>query len=343
MSVPGTWSVEITDRYNNVVYSDSGGGPGTAAATWDGKQNGSYVDGIYTITVAALDSAGAQLASKEWWATISPADAEALVCGFIRDEPDWNQRYTVKEMFDVYDGCQARGLPCTYILDPLWMDRYTYNLGQVVQEPTYPYASDPGMNDLQRLTIGGWLVKPYRYFFYATHGTWDATNERAWIRFVRNDGDSRPIGGSSKYTVESARWSDHALCDVGVSPGQYRIAQIDACFSGGNFWEGATYETDIPNALGISGDVDSGQTYIGWLWDFWPATASILGVDVPIFNHVLPCGELWTQNFWRYLSIGFSVTQAEYETVNDSDSTYSGWMDTYLSNYGGPDATWLYR
>ncbi len=64
MSVPGRWSVEITDRYSNVVYSDSGAGPGTVAASWDGKQNGSYVDGIYTVTTNALDSTGAQLASK---------------------------------------------------------------------------------------------------------------------------------------------------------------------------------------------------------------------------------------------------------------------------------------
>ncbi len=124
MSVPGTWSVEITDRYSNVVYSDSGAGPGTVTASWDGKQNGSYVDGIYTVTTNALDSTGAQLASKVLYGTISPANADALVCIEVRGHEDEFRQDYFNEMEAIINACRAQGLACTLIVDPMWMDRY---------------------------------------------------------------------------------------------------------------------------------------------------------------------------------------------------------------------------
>ncbi len=168
MSVPGTWSVEITDRYSNVVYSDSGAGPGTVAASWDGKQNGSYVDGIYTVTTNALDSTGAQLASKTLYATISPANAEALVCFEARDHEDRFAMDYLAEVTAVNDACRAQGITCTLVVDPIWVDRY---VADGVETPGYPWGNDSEMGNLPRLSIGGWLVGPYHYFFYAAHGS----------------------------------------------------------------------------------------------------------------------------------------------------------------------------
>ncbi len=172
MTVPGTWLVEITDENNNVVYSDSGAGPGAVSATWDGTQNGSYVDGIYTVTISSLDSTGAQLASKALWATISAAEGGgALICGLTRDEDAWSVQATVEEMRAVKAACVAQYLQCTIVLDPLWVSPWVPTPIGYDANPDYPYAVDPVEGNLKRMGIGGWLSKGYHVFFYTTHGT----------------------------------------------------------------------------------------------------------------------------------------------------------------------------
>ncbi len=104
---------------------------------------------------------------------------------------------------------------------------------------------------------------------------------------------------------------------------------------------GRGVQTDIPNAFGVCSATDSGQTYVGWSAAYWGPSGSILGVNMPVLDGVCGCGTIWTENFWWYLGEGCTVTQAEDNT--DWYSDYWGWMNEFLYNYGGPDATWLYR
>ncbi len=124
----------------------------------------------------------------------------------------------------VINACRAQGLACTLIVDPMWMDRYVgFEDGALVVNPGYPWHEDPGMPGPQRLSIGGWLVKPYHYFFYAAHAYWDAGTARAQIEFVdwRNDtstipGDNyslRPVGQVARARIFRHRRQPRTISD----------------------------------------------------------------------------------------------------------------------------------
>ncbi len=333
MSVPGTWSVQITDQSNNVVYSNTGTGPGTMTASWDGKQNGSYVDGIYTVTISAADSTATQLASKTLYATVSPGNGDALVCIEVRDSPYVSDTFHDEyydEMIAVSDGCRARGLRCTLVIDPLWMERYEKQDGQIVQVSGYPYAEDPDMGNLRRLTIGGWLAKPYHYFFYAGHGDWDSNNYER-IQFVDELGGMRNVAG----IVSPPNPANPALSDIGINPSQYRIVELNLCWSGGNIDNGYWAEVGIPQAffgMGAPGSL-SGQLYVGWVGPYGPRS-----IGVPVIDGLFPCGTQWTSLFWSYLGEYCGAEQAA-EFATDE---YAGFQANYLYGYGDWDTTWLY-
>ncbi len=204
--------------------------------------------------------------------------------------------------------------------------------------PGYPWHEDPGMPGPQRLSIGGWLVKPYHYFFYAAHAYWDAGTARAQIEFVDWKNDTSTIPGDNYSSDLSDRWREPAFSDIGVNPEQYQIVQINACWSGGYFLTNS-YETSIPQAFGNYGAVDSGQTYIGWDWKYLPGASdfSFYGVHVPTLDSLYPCGTLWTTWFWLSLGDGYSVQQA----IGYADYWYGGYAAVFLYGYGGTYVTWL--
>ncbi len=115
---------------------------------------------------------------------------------------------------------------------------------------------------------------------------------------------------------------------------------MNSCMSGG-YWARGVYETNIPNAFGNYGALESGETYVGWFSYYWPESSdwSIYGVRVPFIDGLYGCGSLWTEDFWSQLAEGYTAGQA----TGYADNWYGGYQAEYLYLYGGADATWLYR
>ena len=122
MMESGTWSFQITDSSNNVVYSTSGTGPGPIQASWDGKTSGVYNRGIYKATTTTTSE---HAAANTQIITISAANAKVLICGIFRDEEGWSRQASMDEMSAVADACEERNL--TYTLLGSYMGSASYH------------------------------------------------------------------------------------------------------------------------------------------------------------------------------------------------------------------------
>ncbi len=75
------------------------------------------------------------------------------------------------------------------------------------------------MGNLPRLSIGGWLVGPYHYFFYAAHGSLGGRN-MARVEFVDAPGGVTTIPGDNYWQVPAKRYGYPAFSDIGINPDQ---------------------------------------------------------------------------------------------------------------------------
>ncbi len=114
-----------------------------------------------------------------------------------------------------------------------------------------------------------------------------------------------------------------AFSDIGINPSQYRIVQLNTCYSGGEI-DHNYLNTDIPQAFFGNGSLTA-QAYVGWCHDFYP--------DPPIG------GTQWSENFWMDLGIGWNVQEA----AQLATESYGGTQAEYLYIYGDCLQTTLYR
>ncbi len=171
--------------------------------------------------------------------------------------------HAMEAVYDACRNCSMGSIPCTLLIDPIWVERYDNNGNQVSD---YPYAVDREMNNLRRKGINGWLVGSYRYFFFSGHGSLsdykDGTHESEVVF-------CNPVGGAiwvygNNYGVTN-RKNLHlypAFSDAEINPSQYRIVQINTCYSGGAITENYV-NTEIPQAFFGTGDLSgTGQVLL---------------------------------------------------------------------------------
>jgi len=329
MNEIGTWSIEIKNHQGTVVYSNSGANQGVVSANWDGKVDGNYILGVYTATLSASTASGTS--TKVMGFAISQAHtAGALICGMMRGEKPENILDCIEEMNRVGDACFARGIPRTFVIDPLWDEN------EDIYSSTPP-VEDPNEDSYFRRGIKYYLRQPHSAFFFVTHGAVIYCHEDGkWRSVIAMNDASGPnvqanVVGESSWMSSPSRVRYRAFSDLNIAPDQYRIVEINACHSGGS-WLHGVLEVDIPHAFGNYGRVEEDKTYIGW------DTYYISGTD-PILQGFGPNGTGWTREFWKYLGQYYSVSQAISEVY--WHGIYKGWMHNYLYVYGGPDATWL--
>lgn len=324
MITSGTWSAEIKDyRNGTLVYSSSGTGPGPVQASWDGKVNGNFAPGIYAITLSSQPTGQSVPTERQYLATISRASTSTLICGKFQGEDDWSREASIQEMYAVADGCEAQGVTYTLLADPLWV---------FDDDPHYPYGTDPNQGSRLRLGFKAWINKGYHNFFYSTHGKSEYTKGkwRSSILFDSTGGQVFVYGTDYDWTP-TQRQIISAFSDLDIWSDQFRIVQINACWSAGNYLRGV--DATIPNAFGNYGAVEDDQAYLGWMFYYYPSGS-------PIVEALSPNGTQWTKEFWRQLGLGYTVAQAEWNTTFYNQH-YRGWMHNFLSVYGGPDVTYL--
>lgn len=260
MADAGTWSVEIRDyRADTPVYSTSGSGPGPIEAEWDGKVNGEYAPGIYKIIVSVLPSGQGTGTTRQYVATISRANASMLICGKVRGEEQWSADASIQEMYSVADACEAANVSYTMLLDPLWIENG--------DDRQYPYAVDPNQGNRLRYSFNAWIKKGFHNFFYSTHGEMrKPTGEwQSAILFDSTDGQQF-VYGDDYVWPSIAQPFICAFSDLNISPGQFNIVHINACYSGGNtqlvdpfhYYKllPLYFEVEIPIAFGIPDEME---------------------------------------------------------------------------------------
>jgi hypothetical protein len=323
MNSSGTWSTEIRNcKDDSVAYTTSGTGPGPISLSWDGKISGTYIPGIYKITVSAQPTGDSPPTTRDYNITISQANASTLICGKLRGDEDWSRETSVDEMIAVADACRARGVTYTLVADPLWV----YD-----DDAHYPYGEDPNQGHRLRLGFKAWINKGFHNFFYSTHGKTQYKNGK-WRSSILFDttGDQAYVYGTDYDWPLSERFAIAAFSDCGINPDQYRIVHINACWSWGNYLHGV--DTSLPNAFGNYGYVENDQTYIGWSFYYYPT-------GTPLSDGLSPNGTMWTKEFWRQLGMGYTVYQADQRTLTSGN--YHGWMHYLLGTYGGDMVTFL--